>query len=246
MNTVILASSLGLWDYDELGNRIPKKFSNINGLLDVFRKYIKKYDNFLYVASLEDSIEITDMYAKNTFKAFDLTLPFKNYEVLDIRTEKNTLELIEKADFIYLCGGHVPTQNNFFNKINLKDIIKKTDALIVGVSAGSMNCAKVVYCPPELDEEALNKSFKKYYDGLGLTDINIIPHYSDDRYSIIGGKRYIEDIVLPDSYNTTLYAISDGDYILVDGNKKFLYGNGYKITDGKIIKLEYKKNGMQL
>lgn len=246
MNKVILASSLGLWDYDELGNRIPKKFSNVNGLLDVFRKYIIKYDNFLFVASSEDSIEITDMYAKNTFKAFDLTLPFKNYEVLDIRTENNALELLEKADFIYLCGGHVPTQNKFFSKINLKDIIIKSNALIVGVSAGSMNCAKEVYCPPEYDEEVLNESFKKFYNGLGLTDINIIPHYSDDRYNIIGGKRYIEDIVLPDSYNNTLYAISDGDYILIDGNKKILYGNGYKIEDGKILKLEYKKNGLQL
>lgn len=246
MNKVILASSLGLWDYDELGNRIPKSFSNTNGILDIFRKYIKKYDNFLFVASDENNIEITDMYANNTFKAFDLTLPFKNYNILDIRTKDNALELIRNADFIYLCGGHVPTQNKFFSNINLKDKIQKTDALIVGVSAGSMNCAKCVYCPPELEGEASNKNFNKYFEGLCLTNINIIPHYSDEKDNVIDDKRFIEDIVLPDSYNTVMYAISDGDYILVDNNKNILYGNGYKIKNGKIIKLDSVNDGLLL
>ena len=178
------------------------------------------------------------MYARNTFKAFELTLPFKNYSILDVRTEKNAFDLVKNADFIYLCGGHVPTQNKFFSKINLKMLIKETDALIVGVSAGSMNCAEKVYCPPELDGEALDKDFTKYFDGLGLTDINILPHYSDEKDSIIDGKRFIADIILPDSYETTIYAINDGDYILVDDNKSVLYGTGYKIKDGKIIELK--------
>lgn len=246
MNKVILTSSLELWNYDEFGNRIPRKFLNKNGIVDNIKKYTKKFDNFLFVASSEDNIEITDMYAMNTFKAFSLTIPFKNYYVLDIRTEDKALELIKNADFIYLCGGHVPTQNNFFCKINLKEIISESDALIVGVSAGSMNCARRVYCPPELEGEALDINFKKYYDGLGLTNINILPHYEDEKDTIIDGKRFIEDIILPDSFENSIYAISDGDYILVNGNNNILYGNGFKIENGNIIKIDYNKNGTLL
>lgn len=246
MNKIILASSLRLWDYDDLGNRIPKRFSNTNGIIDCFKKYIKKYDNFLFIASDENNIEITDMYARNTFKAFDLTLPFNNYQILDIRTEDNALELIKNADLIYLCGGHVPTQNKFFSRIKLKNIIKKTEALIVGVSAGSMNCANRVYCPPELEGEGIDENFKKFYKGLGLTDINIIPHYNDDKENIIDGKKYLDDIIIPDSYKTILYAISDGDYILVDSNKNILFGEMYKIKDGIIVKMNKQVGGLLL
>ena len=242
-NIVILSSSLCLWDYDESGNRIPKNFGNNNELLDNFKKYIKRYDNFLFVASSEIDTEITDMYAKNTFASFDLTLPFTNYQILDIRTEHNCDELIKNADFIYLCGGHVPTQNSFFAKIGFKDKLKDSNALIVGASAGSMNCARKVYCPPELEGESLDYNFKRYIDGLALTDINILPHYSDEKDSILDGKRFIEDIVLPDSYNTCIYAISDGDYILVNGEENILYGEAYKIENGNINLISKKQGG---
>ena len=38
MKKLILASSLGLWDYDDLGNRIPRKFYNTNEIIDNLKK----------------------------------------------------------------------------------------------------------------------------------------------------------------------------------------------------------------
>lgn len=124
MNTIFLTSYLDFDDENELEEKTPKNFGNKNNILDNFKKYIKKYDNFLYIASDETNTEITDYYADIAFKSFDMTLPFKNYQILDIRTETIKEELIKNADFIFLCGGHVPTQDKFFKNINLKELLK--------------------------------------------------------------------------------------------------------------------------
>ncbi|MBE5738193.1 MAG: dipeptidase E [Clostridiales bacterium] len=237
MDTVIMTSSLNLYEKDELGNRFPHQFGNDNGILDMIKSNVKKYDNFLFIASAEDKPEATDMYAGVTFESFDLTLPFKNYKVLDGRNADKARELIKEADFIYLCGGHLPSQNAFFNNINLKDIIRDTDALIVGASAGSMNCAGTVYCPPELEGESLDPNFQIYLKGLGFTNINILPHYEKYCDAILDDKRYIEDIVLPDSFDIEILFIVDGTYIVCRDGKETIYGLAYRVKDGKIEKV---------
>ncbi|MBQ7105538.1 MAG: Type 1 glutamine amidotransferase-like domain-containing protein [Bacilli bacterium] len=234
MNTIFLTSYLDFDDENELEEKTPKNFGNKNNILDNFKKYIKKYDNFLYIASDETNTEITDYYADIAFKSFDMTLPFKNYQILDIRTETIKEELIKNADFIFLCGGHVPTQDKFFKNINLKELLKNTTAVICGGSAGSMNCATNIYCPPELEGESIDPNFNKYFPGLGLTNINILPHFNDYQDLILDNKKYIEDIIIPDSYKTDIYAIDDGSYFIINNNKTILYGEAYLIKNGKI------------
>lgn len=232
----ILTSYIDLYDKDEYGNRIAKNFGNDNKILDNIKKYVKKYDNFLFVASDEFNNEITDNYANVTFESFNMTLPFKNYYILDSRTENIIDDLIKKADLIFLCGGHVPTQNEFFKNINLKEKIKNTDVLIIGGSAGAMNMADVVYCPPELEGEAIDPNFSKIYKGLGLTSINVFPHYDEIKDYLVDGTHVLNEIIIPDSYKYDIYAINNGSYILID-DKNYLYGEAYLIKDGKIKKI---------
>ena len=232
----ILTSYIDLYDKDEAGNRIAKNFGNDNKILDNIKKYVNKYDNFLFVASNEFNNEATDVYANVTFESFNMTLPFENYYILDSRTEDIADELIQKADLIFLCGGHVPTQNKFFNNINLKEKIKSTNALIIGGSAGAMNMADTVYCPPELEGEAIDPKFNKVYKGLGLTNINVFPHYNELKDYLVDGIHVINEIVIPDSFKYDIYAINNGSYILID-DKNYLYGEAYLIKDGKIEKI---------
>lgn len=234
MKTVILTSSLDFYDKDELGNRIPHQFPNSNGVVDMIKATVKGYNNLLFVASNETAYELTDMYANCTFKSFDLTLPFKNYFVLDARTKHKAKELINKADFIFLCGGHVPTQNAFFNNINLKELLKDYNGVICGGSAGSMNCAELVYCPPELDGEALDPNFKRYYKGLGLTKINVMPHFKEEKDIVLDGFQYLNDILLPDSHKTKMIAINDGSYIVCKDGTETLYGEAYLLLNGRV------------
>ena len=237
MNKIILTSYLDFDDKDINEVRIPKHFGNKNNILDTLKKYIKKYDNFLYIASDRYDTSTTDLYANVAIESFKMTLPFKNYDILDNRTIDNIDELISNADFIFLSGGHVPTQNKFFNEINLKEKLNNTNALICGGSAGSMNASSIVYAAPELEGESIDGNFIKEYDGLGLTDINIIPHYNDLGETILDNKKYIEEILLPDSYKYKIYAIVDGSYFVIDNNITTLYGEGYIIENGIITKI---------
>lgn len=234
---IFLTSKLDLYDKNGDNIRIPKYFGNKNNILNNLKKYIKKYDNFLYIASDETNIEMTDMYYDANIKSFEITLPFKEYKILDIRTECNAERLINEADFIYLAGGHVPTQNTFFNKIKLKEMINNSNSVILGTSAGSMNCANNVYAMPELEGEAVDPKFSKYLLGLGLTDLNVIPHYNDLIGEELDGKNIMQDIIIPDSYKAKFYALNDGSYFLLNNSRIVLYGEAYRIENGNIYKI---------
>lgn len=233
----ILCSSLDLYYKDAFENKIPKNFGNENRILDNIKRYTTKYDNFLFVTNNELDCEATDIYANITFKSFEMTLPFKNYQVLDFRTIDKIDTLIRNADFIFLCGGHSPTQNKFFNDINLREKIKNTEALIVGASAGAMNMADTVYSIPEIEGESNDPNFEKNLKGLGLTNINILPHYDKFVGHILDGKRFIEDIVLLDTYKRKVFGINQSSYILIDNKETYLYGEAYLLENGKIKKL---------
>ncbi len=232
MPTLFLMSALDTYSKDENGNRITHNFGNENHILDNFKKHIKKYDNFLFVASSENDFERTEMYAKLVFESFDKTLPFKNYQILDGRTKADAEKLVLGADFIFLCGGHVPSQNSFFNNINLKDVIHRTKGVVCGGSAGSMNAAEIVYAQPELDGETQDPNFQKYIPGLALTSINIMPHFDENSEDMLDGLHVFKDIMLPDSKVRPFVGFPDESYILQTSKGATLYGKGYYIANG--------------
>ncbi len=240
MKTVFVTSNIEYCEkyYDENGNkvRIAQNFGNRNNILTNLKKHIKRYENLLIVASDENDFEATDMYARPLIESFNLTLPFKNYNILDGRTEKNAKEMIDAADLIYLMGGHVPTQNKFFKNINLRELLKNYNNVIVGVSAGSMNSADIVYCPPELEGEGKDKNFKRYLKGLGLTKINILPHY----YSIIevelDGLPEME-YCYKDSYIRPILVLPDGSYFIEKNEKVEIFGESFLLKNGELTKL---------
>jgi len=147
--------------------------------------------------------------------------------------------LIENADFIFLCGGHLPSQLELFEHLNLRELIKNTNAIICGGSAGSMDSAEIVYCPPEIEGEALDTIFKRYRKGLGLTNINIYPHWNESliEEEYLDGKNIFRDIMLEDSKNSPFIAFDDGTYILQADNEVELFGKAYMFKNGKYIKV---------
>ena len=108
-------------------------------------------------------------------EAFSKTsLSFKSIGLFE---GKNSNQNLKNYDVIILGGGHVPTQNKFFIGINLKEKIKDFEGKIIGTSAGTMNCADIVYAQPEFDVESLDSNYKRFLKGLNLTKIQVLPHY---------------------------------------------------------------------
>ncbi len=158
--------------------------------------------------------------------------------MLDRRNAAKAPELVHWADWIILCGGHVPTQNRFIHEIGLKELMKGFDGVVMGCSAGSMNCADYVYSHPELPGEARDPQYKRWLRGLGLTDINLVPHFEQVRYALVDGLRLFEDVAFPDSWGHRFYTFRDGGYVIQKkGRPAELRGEAYEITRGAMHRI---------
>ena len=108
------------------------------------------------------------------------------------------------------------------------------DGIIIGISAGTMNAADTVYAQPELAGEAVDPAYRKFLTGLGLTDINICPHYQMLKDSILDGMRLFDDITYADSRGRRFLALPDGSYVLIRDGKAEVWGEAWQIADGKL------------
>ena len=109
--------------------------------------------------------------------------------------------------------------------------------MIVGISAGSMNAADIVYAQPEEAGEAVDPAYERFLPGRGLTKVNLLPHYDRVRDDILDGLRLFEDVTYPDSQGRTFYAIPDGSYLFLDKGRAELRGEAYRIRDGRIERI---------
>ena len=142
--------------------------------------------------------------------------------------------MIADSDFIILCGGHVPTQNAFFQEIGLRTLLEGYEGVLMGISAGTMNCADRVYVQPEEEGESAPE-FERFAEGLGITDLNVLPHYQQVKDHELDGLRLFEDITYADSMGECFFALVDGSYFVIeeDGTTT-LFGEAYCIQDGEI------------
>lgn len=126
----------------------------------------------------------------------------------------------------------MPTQNAFFAEIGLRALLREYAGVIIGVSAGSMNCTGTVYAQPELPGESVDPGYRRFLPGLGLSDVQILPHYQMVKDRLLDGKRLFEDITFADSRGRTFYALVDGSYVMREDAEYTLWGEGYVIRDG--------------
>ncbi|MBQ4428895.1 MAG: Type 1 glutamine amidotransferase-like domain-containing protein [Clostridia bacterium] len=210
----------------------------VNGFIDELRRFAPNPCRVLHICSDPTTHGIMDAKAAEVRSSLErIGFVFTSYLVLDDRNEEHAEELIADADILILSGGHVPTQNSFFHKIALKELIKNYDGIIIGISAGSMNSAEVVYAQPEYEGEAVDPEYQRFLSGLGLTKTMLLPHYQDLKDEILDGMRLFEDITFADSIGRTFYAIPDGSYLFIDGEREELRGEAYMIRDGRMTKI---------
>lgn len=213
-----------------------------NGFVERMRAALPEHPRCLFICSHPDSAYLTDKYAGDMDEAFaGAGMPFANLTVLDSRNDERAAELIAQSDLIILAGGHVPTQNEYFNRIGLQNLLEGYQGVVMGVSAGSMNAAKNVYAQPEMEGESINPDYQRWLSGLGLTDTNILPHYQMIKDWELDGKRLFEDITYADSHGHAFYALVDGSYVYIANGKEELLGESYCIADGRIERIGWKE-----
>ena len=145
-----------------------------------------------------------------------------------------------------LGGGHVPTQNRFFHEIGLRELMKEYEGIVVGISAGSMNSADLVYAQPEEEGEAVDPSYRRFLTGLGLTKTMLLPHYQEVKDDVLDGMRLFADITCPDSIGKCFYTIPDGSYLFIENGHEELRGEAYRISDGMISQISSENDVVPL
>jgi len=204
-----------------------------NWLIDELHARLPQPLKCLLITSAPDDIEMTDRMAWGVREAFDhVDLSFDHYEVLDRRTQRWAARMIKEANFIILSGGHVPTENKFFTELKLRTKLKNWHGVIVSISAGSMNCADIVYASPEMEGESIDPEYQLFLRGLGLTNINILPHLEMLRTYVLDGRDLLKDIVHSHSYSVPVFCLNDGSYFLIQNGRSELRGEAYLYHKG--------------
>ncbi|MCR5326177.1 MAG: Type 1 glutamine amidotransferase-like domain-containing protein, partial [Bacteroidales bacterium] len=211
------------------------RFTTDNDFLAAVKALLPEAPRVLLVSAAPDDRAFTDSVLDG------MSLCIRNSGItpacvtmLDRRNAPLAPSLVSSADWVILCGGHVPTQNRFIHEIGLRELLKGFGGLVMGCSAGSMNCAELVYSHPELPGEAVDPKYRRWFPGLGLTRLQIVPHYYQVRDVVTDGRRLFEDVIFPDSLNHSFYTFPDGGYILVRDGRSTLHGTAWEISNGQM------------
>lgn len=205
----------------------PDKNKGFQGkIVEYIKEDVKKTHKFVWIAASFDNHAINDSRYNNVIKWFeDIGIVFDTKVCIDDRIIADTMsQNIFDADVIFLSGGDPLSQMKYINEYKLKDAMQKTNAIIFGLSAGSINMAdKVVFTKNESEE--LYETAK--YDGIGVTSINIEPHFSLEK------EEHNKDL-LETSMEYTIIALPNESAIRIENNNYTYINDCYKIENGTI------------
>lgn len=228
----ILASDFK--NYEKInGKKIAHPIDNSNGIVDQIKDSLNGYKKIVFIASdMNKSREDVSQYANILFDSMKMVnINFNEYLILDGESKENAVDYITDANLVFLCGGDTYEQHKFFTIINLKELLKNYQGLVIGQSAGAINMADSVFNSPEEQEE----SEPIFFEGLGLTNINIEPHFIYDTTNFDDNEKYQRQSIIKESYNRLIYGQCNGSHIFIDDdNIATVYGETYLISNGNI------------
>ena len=149
----------------------------------------------------------------------EIGLPFARHYVIDNRTEpSHATQLVNDATCVFLMGGHPGQQMRLIRDTGINRVICDTPAVLLGVSAGAINMAV-----RSLD----TKESPVPYEGLGLADITVKPHFSFDDQQVLS-------ILLSISEELPICAMKDDSAIFIAGDRVSSMGTIHWIHQGEV------------
>ena len=222
-------------DHVPAGVHLPCIFFEKNDFVKNLRDHWKPDSRLVVICSDAHNASLNDEMCDTFTKCFNYHgLTVSSSVMLDGRNERDAASLIALSDAIVLGGGHVPTQNEFFKRIGLCKLLRGYTGVIMGISAGSMNCMDTVYAQPELPGESVDPDYKRFIPGLGISRVQVLPHYQMVKDNILDSRRLYEDITFGDSFGRSFYVLVDSSYVMRKDDRYTLWGEGYRIHDGQM------------
>ena len=144
---------------------------------------------------------------------------FKETHVIDNRiSKKEAKEYIKKAEVVWLSGGNTLNQIKEIKEYDLIETLQNREKVTIGMSAGSINMAKRVVLAKDINDNIPELSI---YDGIGLVDINIEPHFDPT------DEEHNKDIYEA-SKSSTIYGLYDDSFIKIVDDEITIYGDYIK------------------
>ena len=213
------------------GTRLPCIFDVRNRFVERLQKCFIPGCAGTIIAASPGEYDLNDEMARTFAGCFAWHgMKLAGMTLIDGRNPGEISRAIASSGVVILGGGHVPTQNAFLRQIGAKELLQGFEGIVMGISAGSMNCAATVYAQPEMPGESISPAYRRFLPGLGLTDVNILPHYQETKDFTLDGRRLFEDITFADSHGRTFFALPDGSYV----HNNAIWGEAYRIADGTI------------
>ncbi len=191
-----------------------------NGFTEQFKQQLELLadapERFVFIAAdFADGHDMTDRFREEYLKNFaDAGFEFSDIFTVDSRVSvEESKKKIAEADVILISGGHPIKQIRNINSYGLPEPLKKSKALIVGVSAGAINMAVRVVLP----RRSFIPELSVYY-GIGLVDINIDPHHDPN------DEKHVAEIKEAASL-ARIYGLYDDSFITVKDGVAEFYGD---------------------
>lgn len=224
------------------GCTLPCIFDVRNRFVDNLRACFEPGCAGTIIAALPEEHDLNDEMASTFEGCFAWHgMKLTSMTLIDSRNPEELPRAIASSGVVILGGGHVPTQNAFFQRLGLKELLAGFEGMVMGISAGTMNCAETVYAQPEMPGESVDPAYRRFLPGLGLTELNILPHYQQVKDYTLDGKRLFEDITYADSHGHVFYALPDGSYAYNGA----IWGEAYRIADGKFTQVGWEGTSFQ-
>lgn len=190
----------------DVGERLGRELSRDGGLV--------------FVSAWPEDYEKNDSDSAGMYQMFlEYGLPFLEHTIIDGRTgASRARELMREASCVFLMGGHPGKQRKLLRDLGLDAAVLDSSAAVLGVSAGAINMAR-----RSLD----TKESPVPYDGLGLADITVKPHFCKE------DRQVLEDL-LRISMELPICAMEDDSAIFVAGGAVSCTGTVHWVEKGGI------------
>lgn len=194
-----------------------------DGIAKRLKEELTDRDRLVFISAWPSDFESNDNDAAGMHGMFEERgMPFSRYCVIDDRTDlPEAKRLIQGASCIFLMGGHAVLQFRLMREKGIVEAIRASSAVILGVSAGSINMEKRA-----VDIwESLTP-----YDGLGLADITVKAHFDFENGELVQTLRQV-------SMELPVCAMEDESAIFVKEDSVTYLGQIHWIDKGEICPL---------
>ncbi|MBO2517186.1 MAG: hypothetical protein CW338_07955 [Clostridiales bacterium] len=190
---------------DEIAEKLKEEIAIRNSLV-----FISAWPED-YARNDEDSAGMHGMFSERG-------MGFRHFAVIDSRTAPtDAAAMIRNADCIFLMGGNATLQMALIREKGLFDELRDCSAVILGVSAGSMNMGKTTVDIWETMEP---------YEGLGFAGITVKSHYRTEDEHLMKLLHNLS-MILP------VCAMEDESAIYIKNGQVSCTGRVYRINNGE-------------